>query len=111
MYFLVLGDFGDVTLIRPFKYDDETELWWYIENMLSVIFFFGATFITQITILNMLISIMSATHAKHSDEEEENSKKQRLLLETEFAYSDKRYSDCAGCCRGCKPFVWLCNCC
>ena len=33
-----------------------------LENSLSVIFFLGATFITQITILNMLIAIMSVTH-------------------------------------------------
>ena len=67
MYYMVLGDFGDVTLTRNLQEEgdgyDQTLI--IFENTLSVIFFLGATFITQITILNMLIAIMSVTHGQH----------------------------------------------
>ena len=36
-----------------------------MENILSLFFFLCATFVTKITILNMLIGIMKATYEKH----------------------------------------------
>jgi len=40
---------------------------WFVvaENILVTIYFIGATFFTQIVILNMLIAIMSSTFDKH----------------------------------------------
>ena len=63
---MVLGEFGDVSLIRTDKYDDESDASFYLENALCVLLFFGSTFITSITILNMLISIMAVTHSEHN---------------------------------------------
>ena len=61
IYYMVLGDFGDVTLIRSEKFEDESDASWYLENAISISLFFGATAISSITILNMLISIMAVT--------------------------------------------------
>ena len=93
MYYLVLGDFGNVNLLRSYENFNESESRWIlIENILSVIYFFLATFITQITIFNMLIAIMSVTHDKHNDMIDENSKKQRLMLQAEFNFQDEFFS-------------------
>ena len=47
MWYLVLGDFGDVNLIRSYEnFDDEEQIWIMLENFLSVVFFIGATMIT-----------------------------------------------------------------
>ena len=63
MYYMVLGDWGSVTLIRDLEDNDNYDTALIVfENTLSVLFFIGATFITQITILNMLIAIMGSTH-------------------------------------------------
>ena len=43
-----------------------------------------STFIVQVTILNMLIAIMSETFADHMAEQDEQSKKQKLLLLSEY---------------------------
>ena len=60
---MVLGDWGSVTLIRDLEDNDNYDTALIVfENTLSVLFFIGATFITQITILNMLIAIMGSTH-------------------------------------------------
>ena len=64
MYYMVLGDWGSVTLIRDLEDNDNYDTALIVfENTLSVLFFIGATFITQITILNMLIAIMGSTHS------------------------------------------------
>ena len=110
MYYMVLGDFGNVTLIRSFEDSDNNYNTALIsfENTLSVFFFVGATLITQITILNMLIAIMGVTHSSHEDMKEENSKKQRLLLETEFAFANSTYRRMSE--SGYGPIASLCNC-
>ena len=62
MYYLVLGDFGDINLKRSYTdYAESERMWIQFENLLSHLYFLGATFITQIMIFNMLISIMSDT--------------------------------------------------
>lgn len=111
MYYLVLGDFGNVNLLRSYENFNESESRWIlIENILSVIYFFLATFITQITIFNMLIAIMSVTHDKHNDMIDENSKKQRLMLQAEFNFQDEFFSTRSKNLIFC-PLVFLCNCC
>eukprot|EP00353_Schmidingerella_taraikaensis_P018317 CAMPEP_0185623286 /NCGR_PEP_ID=MMETSP0436-20130131/59770_1 /TAXON_ID=626734 ORGANISM="Favella taraikaensis, Strain Fe Narragansett Bay" /NCGR_SAMPLE_ID=MMETSP0436 /ASSEMBLY_ACC=CAM_ASM_000390 /LENGTH=76 /DNA_ID=CAMNT_0028265261 /DNA_START=117 /DNA_END=347 /DNA_ORIENTATION=- len=68
MYYLVLGDFGDVNLKRDYHgYKKDEQVWIQFENFLSHLYFLGATFITQIMIFNMLISIMSDTQGRHND--------------------------------------------
>ena len=71
MYYMVLGDFGDINLLRSYKnFDNGEASWIFIENFLSVIYFLGATFITQITFLNMLIAIMGDTFGRVSEVKE-----------------------------------------
>ena len=87
-------------------------MWVQFENFLSVLFFVGATFVAQITIFNMLIAIMSVTHEKHNDMIDENSKRQRLMLQAEFTFQDDYYN--AHSCNKflfCRIFVFLYNCC
>ena len=111
MYYVVLGDFGDVNLLRSYENFDESEARWILfENILSVVYFVMATFITQITILNMLIAIMSVTHSNHNDNIDENSKAQRLLLLAEFNFPNNIYRRLSEK-TICWPFVFLCNCC
>ena len=112
MYYLVLGDYENMNLVR--NYDDfgESEkAWIFIENMLAVIFFVGATFIIQITIFNMLISLMSVTHHKHNIMMDENSKRQRLLLQAEFTFQDNFYRKMSDKHFICVPLAWLFSCC
>ena len=47
---------------------------------LVTIGFLGATFLVQITILNMLIAIMGDTFNQHVNEQDVQSKQQKLLL-------------------------------
>ena len=111
MYYVVLGDFDDFNLLRSYENFDESEARWILfENILSVVYFVMATFITQITILNMLIAIMSATHTNHNDMIDENSKAQRLLLLAEFNVVNNIYR-CLSEYIICWPFVFLYNCC
>lgn len=110
MYYMVLGDFGSIALIRSFDEDNDNydAALVTFENALSVFFFIGVTLITQITILNMLIAIMSVTHGEHVEMHSTNSQKQRLLLETEFAAQNNIYVSMN---KGyARPIVWLCNC-
>ena len=67
MYHMVLGDFGSVALVRVTDVEDDSydAALISLENTLSVLYFIGATMITQITILNMLIAIMGVTHGDH----------------------------------------------
>ena len=76
MYYLVLGDFGDVSLTRSYEnFNTLGSVEIFIENLLCIIFFLGATFVTQITILNMLIGIMSVTLERHNDNIDEATKR------------------------------------
>lgn len=85
MYYLVLGDFGDVNLIRSFEnFDTVGQIEILIENLLAVLYFFCATFVTQITILNMMIGIMANTLESHTSNIDEATKRQRLMLQAEF---------------------------
>lgn len=85
MYYLLLGDFGNVKLIRSNKdFDTIGSVEIFVENLLAIIFFIGATFVAQITILNMLIGIMSETLSKHNSSIDEATKRQRLLLQAEY---------------------------
>lgn len=61
-YDVLLGDFENATFRR--SYEDLSERMVTavnFENAIVTIYFIGTTFFTQITILNMLIAIMSAT--------------------------------------------------
>ena len=69
-YFLVLGDFENMNL------NDDNIL----KEGLVTIGFLGATFLIQITILNMLIAIMGDTFNQHVNEQDVQSKQQKLLL-------------------------------
>ena len=62
-YKMLLGEFGDGTLRRSYEGLDSVMQGAIIfENLLNAIYFFGTTFFTQLTILNMLIAIMAATY-------------------------------------------------
>ena len=66
-YNMLLGEYGDGSLRRSLEgLSGEMRTAVIIENYLAVLYFFGTTFFTQITILNMLIAIMSSTYQKHS---------------------------------------------
>lgn len=68
VYKIVLGDFENATLIRSRNgIDGSMQVFVMLENSLTTFYFLGTTFFTQITILNMLIAIMSATYSKHSE--------------------------------------------
>ena len=98
MYYLVLGDFGDINLKRSYTdYADSERMWIQFENLLSHLYFLGATFITQIMIFNMLISIMSDTQGRHNDMIVESSMRQRLRLQTEFSHQDVFYGKLCKC--------------
>ena len=66
-YFLMLGDFGSMNLMRSVgEYNGTWRLWVWVENLISVIYFFGSTFLCQVVTLNMLVAIMSATFDRHN---------------------------------------------
>ena len=65
-YKLLLGEF-EGTLRRSYDgLGEDMKTVVIFENILVTLYFLGTTFFTQITILNMLIAIMSATYTKHS---------------------------------------------
>lgn len=65
-YFLILGDFENMTFRRDTENLDDP--WFWLENFLVMIYFIGSTFFTQIVILNMLIAIMSSTFDRHNED-------------------------------------------
>ena len=73
-YYMMLGAIENINL------DSKT-----VEGeVIITVFFVLTTFIVQITILNMLIAIMSSTFDDHMREQDEQSKKQKLLLLSEY---------------------------
>ena len=62
-----------------------------MENMLSLFFFLGATFLTQITILNMLIAIMSETYGSHTSDKDAATKRNALQVQAKFNEQDNFY--------------------
>ena len=66
-YLLILGEFNNEG-IRRINEDYENSSWIRAENYLSIYYFFGQTFITQIVILNMLIAIMVSTFDRHNED-------------------------------------------
>ena len=73
-YFLILGSFNKDGLWRINDMYEESA-WMHIENVLSIMYFFGSTFICQIVIFNMLIAIMSATFDRHNEDLNQNAKR------------------------------------
>ena len=72
-YFTVLGAFENNL------YDTSSA-----GEILATSFFFLTTFLSQITILNMLIAIMGDTFSQHSEEQVVQSKRQKLLMLSEY---------------------------
>jgi len=73
-YLIVLGDFEGMNL------NNKNE----VGEAMATIFFTLSTFLSQITILNMLIAIMGDTFSKHTEEQDVKSKQQKLLLLSEY---------------------------
>lgn len=87
-----LGEWGEINMIRSYEgYDGNTSNWIFFENLVVVFYFFFSSFITQIVILNMLVAIMSATFARHENSLQENAKRQKLVLQSEFVRQIKFY--------------------
>lgn len=85
-YFILLGDFGDMSLKRSTEgLTGEVIAFAMIENLLAQIYFIGSTFFTQIVVLNMLIAIMSSTFDRHQSDLEANAKRQKLILQAEYS--------------------------
>ena len=100
MYLLILGDFGNLSLMRnEDDYLPEEKTWIGIENFLSHLYFLLATFVTQIMIFNMLISIMGKTQERQNELSDETSKKQRLRIQNEFTQQQSVLK---------RLFSWLC---
>ena len=101
MYLLILGDFGSLNLMRnEDDYLPEEKTWIGIENFLSHLYFLLATFVTQIMIFNMLISIMGNTQSRQLELVDETSKRQRLRIWKEF--DEQMNSMSKLCCRCCS---------
>mmetsp|Transcript_2831 Transcript_2831/g.3863 ORF Transcript_2831/g.3863 Transcript_2831/m.3863 type:complete len:135 (-) Transcript_2831:423-827(-) len=86
-YYMMLGDFENINL------DDENV----VQEVLATVFFILTTFLVQVTILNMLIAIMTRTFEEHMSEQDEQSKKQKLLLLSEYIEFVEFYMN--RCCR------------
>ena len=60
---MLLGEFGEGALRRSYEgLNDVMQVAVIFENILNALYFFGTTFFTQLTILNMLIAIMAQTY-------------------------------------------------
>ena len=91
----MLGDFGSLSLTRDYQgFPENQQNWIFIENLIAVILFFGATFLTQITVLNMLIQIMSETHSRHNERVKELTRRQMLKLQVSFATQNSYIQKC-----------------
>ena len=53
---------------RSSDFYGEHTIWVEMENWLSLFYFLGSTFFTQIVILNMLIAIMGSTFDRHNED-------------------------------------------
>lgn len=63
-----------------------------------MLYFIGSTFITQIVIFNMLIAIMASTFARHNEDLDQNAKRQKLILQSEYVKLVKFYKRVFACC-------------
>lgn len=75
MYLVVIGDYPSDFTAGFLNSERSDNLVTLVENILYIFFFMCATFVTQITILNMLIAIMGATYTKHSENMDEGVKR------------------------------------
>ena len=95
---MMLGDFENINL--------DSEL--FSQEALATIFFILTTFLVQVTILNMLIAIMSKTFEEHMSEQDVQSKKQKLLLLSEYIEFVEFYMNtCCRCLRKDDPLYVL----
>ena len=84
--FLMMGDFGGTHLQRSDKdFKGAEKEFVYTENVLVFFVFLSSVFIGQIVVFNMLIAIMSETFGRHSDSLDENGKRQKLKLVSEYS--------------------------
>jgi len=72
-YLVGLGEFG----MDNFSEQDKIMVW---------IFFFLATFVTQLLFMNVLIAIMGDTFARVQEVKERSGKKERILLIHDFIW-------------------------
>lgn len=97
-YYMMLGDFENINL--------DSEI--LSQEALATIFFILTTFLVQVTILNMLIAIMSKTFEEHMSEQDVQSKKQKLLLLSEYIEFVEFYMNtCCRCLRKENPLYVL----
>lgn len=83
MYKMILGDWSLFIFERnSIGFDDSG--WIEFEGLLVLAYFIGATFVTQIVVLNMLIAIMGQTFSNHNEDLYANAKRQKLVLQAEF---------------------------
>jgi hypothetical protein len=81
-----------MNLVRSYEgYDSNTSNWIFFENLVVEFYFFFSSFLTQIVILNMLVAIMAATYTRHEDNLQENAKRQKLVLQSEYVKQIKFY--------------------
>lgn len=96
---MLLGDFDASNLRRSYDgMSDELANVAGFENLLVLVYFIGTTFVSQITILNMLIAIMSKTFDMHEAGLNENGKKQKLKLMAEYLTIVQIYRKYLCCC-------------
>mmetsp|Transcript_22870 Transcript_22870/g.30478 ORF Transcript_22870/g.30478 Transcript_22870/m.30478 type:complete len:319 (+) Transcript_22870:261-1217(+) len=80
-YFLLLGDFGNMNLMRGYgQYSGSNSAWAFLENCIIIVLFVSSTFLSQIVTLNMLVAIMSSTFDRHSADLHQNEQRQKLVL-------------------------------
>ena len=97
----MMGDFGGTHLQRSDKdFRGADKQFVYTENVLVFFVFVSSIFIGQIVVFNMLIAIMSETFSRHSDSLDENGKRQKLKLVSEYSALVKVMQRvCCFCCR------------
>ena len=96
-----MGDFGGTHLQRSDKdFRGADKQFVYTENVLVFFVFVSSIFIGQIVVFNMLIAIMAETFTRHSDSLDENGKRQKLKLVSEYSALVKAMQRvCCFCCR------------
>ena len=76
-WFIALGEFAN---LEAYSWGSETD------TVLILSFFILTTFVTQITMFNMLIAIMSDTFDNINENKEANAIKSKLSLMGDLAY-------------------------
>ena len=97
-YKIILGDFGSMGFERPSDGHGDDGTWIDFENWLVLLYFLGATFFTQIVIMNMLIAIMGSTYDRHNEDLHANATRQKLVLQAEFVKLVGAYQKYLLCC-------------